>query len=368
MVAMRPLLPAVLVALAALGYLVVVNPPASSTAGTIATSGPIAGRTALPPRRPLPGDIAVPASIDATGATDASSALLAFIAKVPDESTIVFRAGGIYRIDHGLVLMSRHGLVFEGNGATLKASGCESQSSPFKLADHNDRITIRNLTLLGANTNGGTSAAFLPGCEFQAGVAIYQSQHIEIANVTIRRMQGDCLYVDAGGPDYVWSEDIWFHDSVCEANGRMGVAITAARRVTIEHVAFDNLALFVLDIEPFSDKGGATNVVFRENTVGTYGLSPRLTPYFFAADGQADAVIAGVTVTRNLVTGGFLTSNVTIPRRQRIVFTNNRSTMPSDGTVLEFRHIDGLTVTGNVQPRLRGPIARIDDCTGVTAQ
>lgn len=367
-VAMKPFLLIALLEMAALGYVVVSNEPAYPDDPTISVAGPVAGPKELPPRRLLRGDLVIPASIDSTGVTEVSKAMQAFIDRIPNESTIVFRWRGVYRLDRGLVLTNRHGLVFDGNGATLQVTGCTSKNSPFELADLNDRITIRNFALVGGNEDGGTTDAYDPGCEYQAGVAIYQSTNVEIANVTIRKMQGDCLYVDAGGPDYVWSENVWFHDSACLANGRMGVAITGARGVTIEHVTFDQLAFFVLDIEPFLATGGATDVVFRENRVGTYGHSPRLTSYFFAADGEAGAVIERITVSRNLVTGGFLTSNVTRPRRRDIVFANNRSTMRARGTVLEFHHVDGLVVTGNVQPRQRGPIAEIIDCSGVTAQ
>lgn len=138
-------------------------------------------------------------------------------------------------------------------------------------------------------------------------------------------MSGDCVYIDAGGPDYVWSEHVRFHDSACEANGRMGVAILAARDVTIERVAFDRLALFVLDIEPYLPTGGGIDIMFRDNTVGTYGLSPRLTPYFFAADGQVGSTVSDITVTQNVLMGGDLATDVTVARRQTITVTNNIS-------------------------------------------
>lgn len=44
---------------------------------------------------PAPARLSVPASIDATGASDASAALNAWIATVPDGSTIVFKASGV---------------------------------------------------------------------------------------------------------------------------------------------------------------------------------------------------------------------------------------------------------------------------------
>ncbi len=73
--------------------------------------------------------IAVPATIDATGSSDASSALIAFVNTVPDGSTIVFKAGGVYRMDAALKFAHRHNLTFEGNGATLRANGGLTEAS-----------------------------------------------------------------------------------------------------------------------------------------------------------------------------------------------------------------------------------------------
>ncbi len=116
-------------------------------------------------------DLAVPASIDATGTTNASADLLSFIASVPDGSTIVFQAGGTYRLNHGLALTNRHNLVFEGNGATLHAMGSGSvvTDSPFALDDGDSGITIRDFTLIGNNPNVGTANAYHPSAESQMG-------------------------------------------------------------------------------------------------------------------------------------------------------------------------------------------------------
>jgi hypothetical protein len=321
------------------------------------------------PSAPVTSGIHVPGSIDATGESDVSDALSSFIANVPDGSTIVFKDGATYRLDHGLRLTDRHGLTFEGNGATLKATGCLSKASPFELADRNDAITIRDFILLGSNRGGGTSTAFQPGCEYQAGVAIYDSTNIDVGNVRIADVSGDCLYVDAGGSEYLWSEHVSFHDSACEANGRMGVAILGARHVMIERVAFDRVALGVLDIEPYLATGGATDIMFRDSTVGTYALSPQPTAYFFAADGEHGSIISDVTVTRNVLTGGALSTDVTVARRADIVVTDNISAVETGGPVMTFQYVDGLTVTGNIQPLRPGPdLVQIRDSTSVTSQ
>jgi hypothetical protein len=49
-----------------------------------------------------------------------------------------------------------------------------------------------------------------------------------------------------------------------------------------------------------------------------------------------------------------------------IVFTNNSSTVKGYGPILRFAYIDGLTVTGNVQPLSGGSLTSITDSTSVT--
>ena len=55
-----------------------------------------------------------PSTIDSTGATDVTAELVAFIASVPDGSTISFPAGARYRIEKSLIIEGRHDLTFEG--------------------------------------------------------------------------------------------------------------------------------------------------------------------------------------------------------------------------------------------------------------
>jgi len=74
-----------------------------------------------------------------------------------------------------------------------------------------------------------------------------------------------------------------------------------------------------------------------------------------------------MTVSGNTVTGGSLLMVIGMTRRANIVFTNNSSTVPRpDGS--SASPIDGLTVTGNVQPLTSGALANTTDCTGVTTQ
>ena len=290
---------------------------------------------------------------------------------MPDGSTIVFPAGATYRLGSwGLGINGRHDLVFEGNGATIKIEGgCTQWHSGFGvgLDKPSSDITIRGFTLVGNHPNPGQ---FGGSCEHQHGVTVHGSTNVEISDMTIRQVRGDCLYVG----EYTWSDGVYFHDSTCRSNGRMGVAIVKGQNVRIERVAFDKIAIHALDIEPNFADGGAINVDFVNNTVGTYNSCNCYGGSFFAANGDLDAPVRNVTISGNVVTGGSLWTLVGDEatgwsggrQHRNIVFTNNRSSVTAAGPVLHFKHVDGLTITGNTQPLSSGSLVRLVDSVNVT--
>ena len=326
---------------------------------------PASTPTPTPVPTPVPAGINVPASIDATGTIDASAALMSFVAGVPDGSTIVFKAGAVYRMDMGLRFSGRRGLTFEGNGATLKSNGastCGRDCSLFYLQEGNTRIMIRDFRLAG---NSPTPGVYSGTWEHAAAITIVGGGDVEIANVTVSGVGGDGLTLSGVAPN--WPDGIWFHDSHVVSSGRMGVAVVAGRNVTVERVAFDTVGYGVFDIEPNDATQGASNVRFLDNTVGTVS-QVRGRAFFFGANGAAGSAVGDVTVSGNTATGTPLDTYVTEARRRNIVFTNNTSAVAVAGPVLYLAHIDGLTVTGNVQPLTSGVLASITDCTGVTSQ
>ena len=307
----------------------------------------------------IPGGIAVPASIDATGASDASVALNRFVARVPKGSTIVFKAGGRYRMDTALKFANRTGLTFEGNGATLRSNGPSNETgSLFWLSVGNRDIVIRNFGLVGTSTSPGS---YVAGKEGQHGI-IAGGLNIEVSNVTVSAVWGDCFYV--GGNT---TNGVRFHDSTCASNGRNGVTITAGSGVTIERNTFVKVGYCTFDIEPTGSGAIASNIIFRNNTAhwtsGPYGGA------FFAVDGGfTGSTINNITVSGNTVTGKSLRTvfnNGGTTRNSGVVFTNNSSTVAASGPVLIFAYIDGLTVTGNQQPLTSGSLASITNSTGV---
>jgi hypothetical protein len=312
-----------------------------------------------------PTGVPVPASIDATGTRDASAALISFVASVPDGSTIVFEAGGIYRMDKGLRFSGRHNLTFEGNGATLRSNGvstCGRDCSLFYLAEQNTGVTIRNIRLVG---NSPTPGVYDGIWEQAAAITIVGGGGVEIANVTVSGVGGDALTLTGVAPS--WPDGIWLHDAHVTSSGRMGVAVIAGRNVRVERVTFDTIGYGAFDIEPNDTTQGAGNIRFLDNTVGVVN-QVRGRAFFFGANGAFGSAVSDVTVSGNRVTGASLDTYVNNTRRQNIVFTNNSSSVPAAGPVLNFAHVDGLTITGNVQPLTSGVLASIIDCTGVTSQ
>ena len=305
---------------------------------------------------PTPAGIPVPSSIDATGATDASAALISWLDRsVPDGSTVVFKAGGVYRMNAALKFAHRHNLVFEGNGATLRAAGGTTEASAlFWLGSYlggNTGIVIRNFTLVGNSTTPGV---YQGGREGAHGILVDAGSGIEITNVNVSGVWGDCLYVGS------WADGVSFHDATCASVGRNGVTVTAAKNVTVQRVAFTRSGYCTFDIEPNTSDQGASNVRFLDNTAGTWTNS------FLSADGAAGSVVNGITVSGNTVTGKSLLTAIGLARRQNVVFTNNTSRVTASGPVLRFAHVDGLTITGNTQPLSSGSLASITDSTSVT--
>jgi hypothetical protein len=321
---------------------------------------PDATLTAAPTQPPVPATaakpvvagIAVPASIDATGSVDSSAALNAWIANVPDGSTIVFQAGGTYRLSSAIKFGRRHNFTLEGNGATLKAGGGTTEpSSLLWIGTGDSGIVIRNFTLVG---NSSSPGVYQPGREGAHGILVDGGGGINISRVTISGVWGDCLYVGTA------ANGVTFHDATCRSNGRNGVTITSGSNVTIQRVRFDRAGYNTFDIEPNHASESAQNVRFLSNTAGTWSNA------FLSADGAVGSVVNGITASGNTVTGKSMLTVINLARRQSVVFTNNRSTVAAAGPVLRFAHIDGLTVTGNSQPLSSGSLASISDCTGVT--
>ncbi len=341
------------------------TPPPTPNPTPVPTPRPTPVPTPKPTPKPTPpaGNVyTVPASIDSSGGSDVTTALNSFIASVPNGSTISFKANGRYRSEGILSVVSRSNLTFDGNGATIYATSNTSANRRNWNVKSSSGITFEQMTVQGANPNPGT---YDPNHEFEHGFWIDGSSGIEISHVTMTRNRGDCVYLSDAGGALPWSSNIWIHDSTCTGNGRMGIAIVAARHVTIEHNMFSSIAYQVFDLEPNKQfpAQGSSYVTIRNNTI--HGP---LKDYLVGADGWGP--IDHLTVSGNEVIGGTLRITVRPMagsgyRRAAIVITDNTATASSSGPLMYFAANDGLTVTGNTQPLSSGSLTTVSNSTDV---
>ena len=337
-----------------------------TSASTPTTSTPTTPVVLASSTRPFPAPVTthtvtVPASIDAAGSSDVSTALINFIRSVPDGSLINFPSAAIYRIDRAITLENRHNLIIDGHGCTLKYTAVTGTTEGYSLWDDlggNSDIYVRNFVLIGSSPYPGvyTPGTSPTGGEWQHGFEI-RSSRFEVSGCTISKVWGNGFELSTG------ASDVWIHDNHVISAGRQGVSVCSGTNVLVEHNAFDISGLSTFDIEPFLDSQSAINIIFRNNTAGTFGHR-----FFTIWVGLSGPTIDGVVVDGNTVTGASLSTNVannTETRMTRITFTNNTGKETIAGwAVLYFTYVDGLTVTGNVQP-LTSVLTNISDCTGV---
>jgi hypothetical protein len=320
----------------------------------------------------------VPDTIDATGSRNVAAELQSFVSNAPNGSTIVLKAGGTYRLDRRVSISGKRNVTLEGNGATIRsplAGGFDN--GVFFVENYSENVVIRNLTIVGANDKAGTSDAYDLSHEQQTAISVFGSTNTIIEGVTIRRVYGDCLYVSSTLGE-IWANGVTFRDSTCELTGRNGVSVIAGNHVLIERVMFDEIGTAVLDIEPDNSREGATDVVLRDSTIGTYGLNDLYDAYVLASVGATGSVVRDVTVTNNRIegnpSGGYdgrpYGLHVVVYGKDRtranIRITNNTVMTPVRGPAIRLEYVQGATVTGNIQPLISGELASFPGSSDVT--
>jgi hypothetical protein len=118
----------------------------------------------------------------------------------------------------------------------------------------------------------------------------------------------------------------------------------------------------VFDIEPNEASGGASNVKFVNNTVGAWA------EFFAAANGEPGSEVRDVTISGNVVARSSLLTIIITRRRENIVIAANTSLVAAEGPVFRIAHVDGLTISDNVQPLRSGSLLSIRDSSGVVTQ
>ena len=288
-----------------------------------------------------------------------TSALTTFINGVPDNSTIAFAAGGCYLVQGTLEFRSRNGLTFEGNGATIKATTTGDDSRSHLRFLYGSNLTIRDLTIIGADSAGGTSSAFVSSLQHQMGIDLRGVQGAQISNVTIQQVYGDCIYVGVGYDNTTWTKNVDAHDNTCSRNGRSGMSVTAGNGVLFDHNTVLQPGLWGVDIEPNGGATGAENVTVSNSTFTPGG---HLEPFVQAVGSSGGGLVDNIKITGNTVKGMTLTTQFVPASGQRWTnFTFSNNTSDTAGyliynqdcgcvAVVNVDDIDGVTVQSNYQP------------------
>jgi hypothetical protein len=309
---------------------------------------------ALPSVATEPADAATvirpPTSIDTTGTRDVTAELQAFLAKVPNHSTISFPAGAKYRAEGTLALRRKNDIVVEGNGATFFATKISDvRDKPQWVIDNLSNIVFADMTIRGTHPNGGQDDdAYVAAREAQHGVLVQGGERIELRNLKISDVFGDFIYVGRSpAPTFGHPENVWIHDNVMRRNGRQGISVTDATNVVIERNNIADTRRATFDFEPL-DNWSVQNVWLRNNTVGPGRLM------FVAGHGAGD--FSNVHIENNTLAGHSLGIDLAAEageRRSNVWISGNKSDTPEAnprGTLMRFVSYDNVDVRNNANP------------------
>jgi len=301
---------------------------------------------AKPPEWGRPRSFTIPASIDQSGTTDVSVAFRTFVASVPDDSVIVLRPGARYRMEQTLHIANRRNLALDGKGATIFATTPGDRTRSNIRVTNSQDIVFADLTVKGANPNAGMGdAAFVLAKEAQHGFDIRSVVGLHLDRVTVTDTYGDFVYLGKD-EERTWTTNVQISRSHFARNGRMGVAMTAARNVVIQENTFDQMRRSTFDMEAHHPGFGAEHVTIRNNDIGP----GRLLLVASVGIGDVDHFtfegnrVAGVLGIQMRTEGG--------PRRTDWKILNNTAAGVAGNpnlAVMELDNIDGLAIHGNYQ-------------------
>jgi hypothetical protein len=299
-----------------------------------------------------------PSTVASDCSVDVTNALLSWIGTIPNNSTLVFRSGGCYRIEGTLEFRNRTGLTFEGNGATFQSFDAPEDQRALWRAVDSASIAFRNMTIKGSYANGGLHD---PSTQHAHAIDL-RGTSAEVANVTMSDLAGDCIYFGLGYTSALNPSSGSVADSNCLRIGRNAISVTAGNDIRVERVTTDKVGFIVFDVEPNIGPGwGAQRVTFDHNTIGSY--------YLYAYAIVENASIADQTFSNNRIGVGRYVAGVVNPgasvRPRNVTITGNSLASPESSPAMEFRLVDGLTVTGNTVPMAGGTMATVDGSCSV---
>ena len=324
--------------------------------------------TAQPSSSPTPkpqntNGYSPPRSIPSDCSRDVTPAMNAWIASVPDNSSLVLPSGACYRIDGTLQIMNRTGLTISGNGTTFSGQHHTAGKLPHIGVYGSKNITFTDLTVKGANPHAGLyEDAFQAPLQWEAAWGIEGSDGILLDSVQAYDVFGDFVTIQPRwvGQTPVTSRNITIRNSRFQRNGRMGIAITGGETITVTNNYISDIRHALLNLEPEWPALPIDNVRFTGNTTGGVWL------LWIANGGICNAGVSNIYVADNLMTAdaGIPLLQV-IPRpgcQRRGPFTIERNTLIARGSM--YAAFD-LTMVHDVMVRQNKLLFYHDDRTRV---
>jgi hypothetical protein len=252
-----------------------------------------------PTPTPTPGIYNAPANIKSNCSAAVEGKLMAWLATVPDGSTVQFAANGCYGQDGTITLAGRKHLVLDGRGAEFRAlTPGDSHRANWRFVNGSD-LTVRNMAVRGSNAQD----SYDPTVEWQHGYSIEGVQGMNLLNVQARETWGDGIdlwrgaYSPACGDDASSARNVVITGATLERNGRQGLAVVDAERVTLQSSRVGPVAWSSVDLETDDDCEIARHITIANNSFGAnrYGV---VASVGFGGDPQ----VGDVTVTDNVQT------------------------------------------------------------------
>lgn len=306
--------------------------------------------------------------VDDTGATDVTADVLAFIATCSNgttgsPNTILFGSAKTYRCDGVLSIASRSHLIIDANGSTIQTDDLADRNRAHWRSYHSTDIRFTNGIIRGANPYAGLGdAAYSSLYEAQHAFDVVSSTDITIDNWYVSNIWGDHVY--GGMDDATWTDGLLVEDNEFANNGRQVFGLVGCRNVEIRNNVVGTARRSIIDLEPNGVTYGCDGIWIHDNVFGVQRLS------FIASKGYPGPV-HNVTIEDNTLANhmGTQVDPPGVGLRNNWIIRNNTAastvgTNPPNAMV--FKRVNGLTVTGNVQPMQSGRgmyLARLEDCT-----
>ena len=315
----------------------------------------------------------VPKTIKGDCSVAVEGKIMAWLATVPDGSTVQFGAGRCYGQDGTITLTDRNGLVIDGQGSEFRAlTPGGSHRANWRFVRGSD-LTVRNLAVRGSNPQGRYDHAI----EWQHGYSVEGVQGMTLSNVKARETWGDGVllwrgaYSPACGDDASSARNVLITGALIERIGRQGVAIVDAEWVTLQDSTVGPVAWANVDIETDVDCEIARHITVARNSFGANGRGVIQNPGFGGYPQVGDVRVIDNRQTEPIDSGIFTDDPCRAPvqirspagvYRDGYSFARNSFLAPNNAFV--FRRVRNIDVSSN-PVKFVTPIPGCDTRAGV---